>query len=132
MLSLKVNAPNEKNSLQAPVAPETANTAFIKGFFGLAHDVIGLGPWYFGSKVLTTAFDKANASVTTTNTSIDNSNRSTDNSNRAVITTTTTDASNHAVTTTNSNNRTCTSGTAGNGGGTTTGGTGGSTGSPSC
>jgi hypothetical protein len=132
LTSLKVNAPQDKSALAAPVAPETASTVFVKGFFGLAHDVIGLGPWYFGSKVLTKAFDKANASVTTTNTSIDSSNRSvnSDSSNRSTTTNTTTTTN----TNTNSNNvtRTCTSGQAGNGGGTTTGGAGGGTGSPSC
>lgn len=134
MLSLKVNAPNDKNSLTAPVVPESAGTMFIKGFFSLAHDVVGLGPWYFGSKVLTTAFDKANSSVTTTSTSIDNSNRSTnsDSSNRSTTTNTTTTNTTTTNTNTSSNNRTCTSGQAGNGGGTTTGGAGGSTGSPAC
>ncbi len=109
--SLKVNAPADKTNVAPPPAPpETEGTAFIKGMFGLGHDIIGLGPWYFGGKVLMKAFDKANASVDNSNRSVttntDNSNRSVDNSNRAV--TTNTDNSNRSVN--NSNNRTCTTG----------------------
>lgn len=131
MLSLKVNAPQDKAALQAPAVPEPASNVFVKQFFGLANNVLSFTPWYFGSKVLTKAFDVANASVTTTTTTTDNSNRSTnsDSSNRSTTNTTTT----NTTTTTNSNNRTCTSGQAGTGGqGTTTGGAGGSSGPTTC
>lgn len=113
MLSLKVNAPMDKGALAAPVVPESLGATVTKGFFGLAHDVLGLGPWYFGGKVLSKAFDAASGkTTTTTTTSIDNSNRSTnsDSSNRAVTTTTTTNTDNSNNSVNNSNNRNCQSG----------------------
>lgn len=117
--SLKVNAPMDKNALQAPQVPESASTVLVKGFFGLARDALSLGPWYFGSRVLTKAFEVANSSTTTTWTDSSNRSTNTDASNRSVTTTTTT------TTTNNSNNRTCNGGAAAPGGaGGTTGGNG--------
>lgn len=131
MMSLKVNAPQDKGAIQAPAVPESVGNTFVKGLFGLANNALSFTPWYFGSKVLTKAFDSANASVTTT--TIDNSNRSTnsDSSNRS--TTNTTNTTTTTTTTTNSNNRNCNSGQAGTGGqGTTTGGAGGASGPATC
>lgn len=137
--SLKVNAPGNDKGVAPP--PDSIGVTVTKGFFGLANGMLdraaSVVPWYFGAKVLTTAFDKANSSVT----NIDNSNRSTDNSNRS-----TTDNSNRSTNTdnsnrstdnsnrsvNNSNNRNCTSGPAGNGAGTTTGGAGGPSGPATC
>jgi hypothetical protein len=131
MTSLKVNMPSDKSSLQAPPPPpDTASIVFMKGLFGLGHDVIGLGPWAFGSRVLMKAFDKANSSVTNTTTTTDSSNRSTnsDSSNRSTTNTTSTTTTTTNTTDSNNTTHTCTSGTAG---GTTTG-AGGNSGAPTC
>lgn len=137
IMSLKVNAPVDPSKIAGPPSPpESLVAVVVKETFGTLRGAI---PYYAGMRVLTTAFDKANSSVTT-NITRDSGNTTltasgagaavasggTASGSAPVTTTTTT------TTTSNSNNRNCTGGPAGNGAGTTTGGAGGASGPTSC
>lgn len=96
--------------LQPPPKQDHPAVEFGKFFVGTLKDLAMVGmPWYFGAKVLTKAFDKADSSITntTTTTNTDSSNRSTNNTTNTTTTTTNTTE----ITNSQNTNRNCTSGT---------------------
>ncbi len=117
LTGLKVHNPNQ-TTYAPPAVEQSWGMAFTNGMFSLASDALRIGvPWIAGARVLEKAFDKANASVTTSTSNLNaptttNLSTTTNTSNTTSNTTNTTSStsSTNTMTNTNSNSNTNTNG----------------------